>query len=85
MGSKGTDHPKNGPEDKPPGFVKFSKYAAVGLEFPSTVLGGLILGYFLDRYLGTSPWFTVALTLLALVGSFVRLVQMLRRLSEGKK
>ncbi len=55
MGFKGTDHLKSGSEDETPGFVKFSKYAAVGLEFPSTVLGGLILGYFLVRYLGTSP------------------------------
>lgn len=63
-------------------FGKAAKYLAVGLEFPSTIIGGLFLGYFLDLYWDTSPWFTTALTLLALVGAFIRLVQCLKRFSD---
>ncbi len=66
-------------------FVKIGRYAAVGLEFPSTVLGGLFLGYALDRYFNCSPWFTASLTLLALIGAFIRLVQVLQRLSAKDK
>jgi len=45
----------------------------------------MVLGYMLDRYFGTSPWLAVAVTLLALVGAFVRLAVMLRRFSGNKK
>ncbi len=68
-----------------PFFAKVGKYAAIGLEFPSTVLGGLFLGYILDRYFDSSPWLTAALTLLALVGAFIRLIQVLQRLSSENR
>lgn len=71
--------------DKAPSFVKLSKYAAIGMEFPSTILGGLILGYLLDRYFDTSPWLVMVITLLALVGAFVRLIQTLRSFSDDRK
>lgn len=67
--------------EEPP-FFKFGKYAAIGLEFPSTVIGGLFLGYFLDGYFGTFPWLTAACSLAALIGAFVRLVQWMQRFSN---
>ena len=85
MSSGGPGRGKAGPEDKTPAFVKISQYLAIGLEFPSTILGGLALGYLLDRYFNTSPWYTVGLTLLALFGGLARLVVVLRRLSSEKK
>lgn len=67
-------------------YLKVGKYAAAGLEFPSTVLGGLLLGYFLDGYFKTSrPWFTMVLTLGALVGAFVRLFQWVNYFSRRKQ
>ncbi len=66
-------------------YLKIGKYAAAGLEFPSTVLGGLLLGYFLDGYFKTSPWFTAGLTLAALVGGFVRLFQWVNYFSRRKQ
>jgi F0F1-type ATP synthase assembly protein I len=65
-------------------YLKVGKYAAAGLEFPSTVLGGLLLGYFLDGYFKTSPWFTAILTIVALIGSFVRLFQWINYFSRRK-
>lgn len=85
MSHRGNGHPPSGPENKTPAFVRFSKYAAIGLEFPSTILGGFVLGYVLDRLFETSPWFIVTITLFGLVGAFVRLIFMLRRLSGDKK
>lgn len=64
-----------------PPFVKIGRYAAVGLEFPSTVLGGMFLGYVLDSYLSSFPWLTASFTILALVGAFIRLVQVFKRFS----
>ncbi len=65
-------------------YLKVGKYAAAGLEFPSTILGGLLLGYFLDDYFRTSPWFTVGLTLAGLVGGFIRLFQWVSYFSRRK-
>jgi F0F1-type ATP synthase assembly protein I len=82
------DNPKDERKDKDTEvksfYLKVGKYAAAGLEFPSTVLGGLLLGYFLDGYFKTSPWLTAILTLLALIGSFVRLFQWINYFSRRK-
>lgn len=76
----------NEPEgSREPLFFKLGKYAAIGLEFPSTVIGGLFLGYLLDRYLATFPWLTAICTLAALVGAFVRLMQWLQRFSNKNR
>jgi F0F1-type ATP synthase assembly protein I len=50
-------------------------YLGIAFELPGTILGGLVIGYFLDSYLGTPPWFLIALTAIAFAGAFVRLVQ----------
>ncbi len=81
MSQHGNGQPSDDRDDKTPNFVKVSKYLAIGLEFPSTIFGGLILGYLLDQYFDSSPWLTLSATLLALVGGFVRLIYMLRRFS----
>lgn len=65
--------------------LKIGKYAAIGLEFPSTVVGGLFLGYVLDNYFASFPWFMAFCTIFALVGAFVRLVQCLKRFSGERK
>ena len=83
------DNPNGEREDKDKEvespYLKVGKYAAAGLEFPSTVLGGLLLGYFLDGYFKTSPWFTMVLTLGALVGAFVRLFQWVNYFSRRRR
>jgi F0F1-type ATP synthase assembly protein I len=83
------DNPSGEREDKDTEveslYLKVGKYAAAGLEFPSTILGGLLLGYFLDGYFKTSPWFTTILTLGALVGGFVRLFQWVNYFSRRKR
>lgn len=61
------------------------KYAAIGLEFPSTVIGGMLLGYVLDLYFDTSPWFAILITLLAFLGACLRLIQMAKHFSHQDK
>ena len=59
-------------------------YLAVAFELPSMILGGLLVGYLLDDYLGTSPWFLIAITAIAFTGAFVRLVQWMRFFSKER-
>ncbi len=42
-----------------------------GAEFISPMLGGLLLGYFLDKWLDTAPIFIISLFLLGVAGGFI--------------
>jgi ATP synthase protein I len=39
-------------------------------ELLAGVLGGLIVGWFLDRWLGTSPWLLITLLVLGVAAAF---------------
>ncbi len=64
--------------NQPPFLRRAGLYLGVAFELPGTILAGLVLGYFLDAYLGTSPWLLIALTVLAFVAAFVRLMKWVR-------
>ena len=66
-------------------FDKVAKYLAFGLEIPSTILGGVILGYFADSRLGTSPWLTISGSILGFVGAVFRLIKYLKYFSSDEK
>ena len=84
--TEGGDGPSpNGPPSKRPLLFRAAKYTAVGFEFPSTVGAGLVLGYYADQYLGSSPWGVLVLTLLALAVAFYRLVLLLRHFSAERR
>lgn len=68
-----------------PFVFRAAKYTAIGFEFPTTVGAGLVLGYYADEYLGSSPWMVLVLTLLGLAIAFYRLVLLLRHFSAERK
>ena len=54
--------------------VRGVQMSALGLEFAGSVLGGLVLGYYLDRWLGTSPWLVLVGTLGGMVAAVARII-----------
>jgi len=62
--------------------AKIAKHLAIGLEFPSTIAGALILGYLADLRFGTSPWLTVGAAILGFVGAVYRLLKYLKHFSS---
>jgi F0F1-type ATP synthase assembly protein I len=78
------DLPENRVGKTNPRFVKIAKYTAIGLQLPSTIIGGFVLGYLADRFLGTSPWLLIAMTFLAFVGAVIHLVQLVRRFGTDR-
>ena len=68
------DRPNN-QDDQTPLVRRAGLYLGVAFELPGTIIGGIAAGYFLDQYLGSSPWFLIALTAIAFAGAFVRLVR----------
>lgn len=59
------------------------RLAAVGIEFFSTILGFIVLGYYLDEYFGTKPALGVSGLVLGMVLGVYRLITGLRQL-DGK-
>jgi F0F1-type ATP synthase assembly protein I len=54
------------------------RFAAIGAEFFSPILGGAIGGYYLDLYFGTQPVLAVAGVFLGMALGFYRLIVELR-------
>jgi ATP synthase protein I len=77
VGEQG-DRPNSRQDDPTPFLRRAGLYLGVAFELPGTIIGGLVVGYFLDQYLGTSPWLLIACTAIAFVGAFVRLVRWAR-------
>ena len=75
----GPGDPRGRPSNR---WVRYSQGAAIVFEFTGTVLAGVVVGYFLDRYLDTAPSLLIIMTLLSVIGGFWRLVQIVRRLER---
>lgn len=52
----------------------------IGLQVISTMvgypLGGILIGLFLDNWLGTLPWITIGLMFLAFAGACIHVIRM---------
>jgi len=46
-------------QDRRAFFRELGRYSALGLELAISVVLGLAIGYYLDKWLGTGPWMTV--------------------------
>ena len=51
--------------------------------FSSNILGGILVGYLLDRWLGTDPWMIITGITLGLISAIIGLIRILNHLSRG--
>jgi F0F1-type ATP synthase assembly protein I len=51
--------------------------------FSSNILGGILVGYLLDRWLNTGPWMVITGIVLGLTSAIIGLVRVLNRLSRS--
>lgn len=65
-------------ENQTPFLRRAGLYLGVAFELTGTIFGGLVVGYFADAYLGSSPWCLIAFTAMAFIAAFVRLIQWAR-------
>lgn len=63
----------------PAPLVRFARYGAVAFEFSGTIAAGALCGWLIDRSFDSAPYGVMAGTVLAAVGGFVRLIQLLLR------
>lgn len=62
---------------------KLSDYSTVGLMFPVSIACGLAVGYYLDKWLKTSPYLLIIFTLYGVIGGFWNLIKVTTQ--NGKK
>jgi ATP synthase protein I len=60
---------------------KLALALTVGTLISSNIVGGLVAGYYLDRWLKTDPWLLIAGIVLGTVGAFASLYRVMIRLN----
>lgn len=55
-------------------------YFAIGFELAFSVIAGIALGHYIDKWIGTkTPWFTILGIILGMVAGFSLLIRMTKR------
>ncbi len=69
------------------GMQAYVRYTGLGLQFAILILLSMGLGYLLDVWIGTSPWFLSGGALFGAVGGMIWLVRVVARMEarEGKR
>ncbi|MFZ4986319.1 MAG: AtpZ/AtpI family protein [Blastocatellia bacterium] len=67
-----------------PDNSRFGQRAAlllgIGAAISSPIAGGVLLGYFFDHRLGTSPWLSVTGLIVGSVGAILGVLRILRKI-----
>ncbi len=53
---------------------------SVGTTLSANIVGGILIGYVLDRWLHTKPWMIVTFLILGTVGAFTGIYRIMSRL-----
>ncbi len=61
------------------GFRSLAELSSLGLILPSSIAVGLFMGYLLDKWLGTKPWFLLIFTVLGIVSGLLSLFRGLKK------
>ncbi len=71
--------PRRDAPDEQPQKLRWGSGLQVGVELLAGILGGLLLGYGLDTWLGTRPLFLIVFFLLGAVAGMLNAYRFLRR------
>lgn len=67
------------------GLHAYVRYTGIGLQFLLVIGLGVAAGFGLDHWLGTSPWFVLAGSLLGSVGAMIWVVRAVKRMESSKE
>jgi ATP synthase protein I len=75
--------PKSNPGKK--NLTKYLRFSTFGLEIGVAAALGILIGWYLDRLLGTHPWLLVIFTLFGLAAGFRSIFRLLREMERENK
>jgi ATP synthase protein I len=61
------------PDDAPSVLRQLARLSTIGIALVASTAIGLLIGYGLDRLLGTTPWLTMVFLLFGIVAGFINL------------
>jgi ATP synthase protein I len=61
------------PDDEPSVLRQLARLSTIGISLVAATAIGLLIGYGLDRWLGTRPWLTMVFTLFGIAAGFLNL------------
>jgi ATP synthase protein I len=61
------------PDDEPSVLRQLARLSTIGISLVAATAIGLLIGYGLDRWLGTGPWLTMVFTLFGIAAGFLNL------------
>jgi ATP synthase protein I len=61
------------PDDEPSVLRQLARLSTIGIALVAATAIGLLIGYGLDRWLGTRPWLTMLFTLFGIAAGFLNL------------
>ncbi|MGH8103023.1 MAG: AtpZ/AtpI family protein [bacterium] len=67
------------------GYQDWLTYGVVATQAGSSVLAGAAIGYFLDRWLHTSPWFLILWILLGVAAGFRSLFRAMKDMERREE
>lgn len=76
------------PNDKPSGpttMGSLGALSAVGIAFVLAVVFGFVIGYFLDKWLGTSPLFIIVFFFVGVAAGIVNVIRTANAVGEDEK
>ncbi len=80
------------PEESAPAVSQRARWAlltSIGIMFPVSITLGAAFGYFIDRKLGTLPWFSAIFLMFGIAAAFINLFKILNKFdkldAEGQK
>jgi ATP synthase protein I len=63
-------------------YGKFADLFSLGLVLPSSIVIGLAIGYYMDKWLGTNPWLLLVFTLLGVASGLFSLIRGIIKLNK---
>ena len=73
------------PPSEQPQALNWGSGLQIGIELLAGIIGGLLLGYGLDRWLGTRPLFMIVFFFLGAAAGMMNAWRSLRRMQAGQK
>ncbi len=62
-------------DDEPSALRQLARLSTIGVGLVAATAIGLLIGYGLDRLLGTNPWLTLVFSVFGIVAGFVNLLR----------
>ena len=69
-------------EDRVKLLKQFASYSTLGLEMGLSVAVGVGIGYYLDKWLKTAPWFLIIFIIFGVAAGFRSLYRAVKRLQK---